>query len=139
MDMSEQEPWPFDQPPQTAVFTTRDVAGGQGDIVAVHHDADDDGWQFLGAGGGSMEEACLVSLKEIVDLDASVLAVADLPPGSHATRAGRDHEWKRHPVKRPLPDDPWGLDYGVTPKGIPGAAFQALGRLVRALKRKWSS
>ncbi|MFT6862359.1 MAG: hypothetical protein ACJAVK_000917 [Akkermansiaceae bacterium] len=41
--------------------------------IFICHDGDDDGWQFHHDGEGSMENAMLVSLKNIVDLGPSVL------------------------------------------------------------------
>ena len=38
--------WPFDQPPNCAVFTLRRIAEGIDPILFVSHDLDDHGWQF---------------------------------------------------------------------------------------------
>ena len=47
--------WPFDDPPNVAVVTTRDVTEDKVPILFVSHDRDDGAWQFLtgraGAGG----------------------------------------------------------------------------------------
>jgi hypothetical protein len=54
-------------------------------ILHVTHD-DDDGWQFLCLEGADADQAAIVSLSESVELDPSVLQVANLPPGWHAWR-----------------------------------------------------
>ena len=63
----------------------------------VTHDNDDHGWQFLGKEGARMADAMVVALEEIVDLDDSVLTIADLPPGWHAWRESKDTPWQRGP------------------------------------------
>ena len=50
-------------------------------ILHVSHDTDDHGWQFLKLDDARAEDASVVSLDQIVKLDPTVLAVADLPPG----------------------------------------------------------
>lgn len=39
--------WPFDQPPNCAVITQRQIVDGSQPILRVSHDEEDDGWQFL--------------------------------------------------------------------------------------------
>ena len=48
-----------------AVFTTSHVVKMKLPIVYVSHDADGD-WQFLSSDGAAVEEAMLVSLREIL-------------------------------------------------------------------------
>ena len=88
-------PWPFDQPPNCAVITLRSIVFGGGAILHVTHDEDDDGWQFLGAGDAEESDAMVVGLGQIVKLDASVLQVADMPPGWHAWRQSAASPWQR--------------------------------------------
>ncbi len=87
--------WPFDQPPNCATLTVRQVLDGLEPILLVSHDSDDHGWQFIGSTDASMEDARVVSLSEIVDLDPSVLEVADLPPGWQAVRSALGKQWAR--------------------------------------------
>ena len=91
------EDWPFDDPPNVAVFTTTGVVRGGMPILRVTHDDDDGAWQFhtghtVGAG-----DAMIVALREIVKLDPSVRVLADLPYGWIATRASVTSEWNRSP------------------------------------------
>ena len=87
--------WPFDQPRSCAVITLRPIVFEGAPILHVTHDADDHGWQFLGWEDADVAHAAVVSLSEIVKLDPSVLAVADLPPGWHAWRQSKDSPRQR--------------------------------------------
>lgn len=89
--------WPFDQPRNCAVITLRQIADGSEPILRVTHDKDDHGWQFLGRGGAREEDASVVALSGIVALDASVLGVADIPPGWRAWRTSPEDNWMREP------------------------------------------
>jgi hypothetical protein len=87
--------WPFDQPRHCATMTMRQVLDGSEPILLVSHDADDHGWQFIGNTDASLNNARLVCLEEIVQLDATVLEVADLPPGWQAIRKRFGDPWMR--------------------------------------------
>lgn len=93
--MMAQDDWPFDQPRNCATFTQRQIMAREKPILRISHDADDHGWQFLDGGVISMQDAMLVSLTEIVELDPSMLAVADLDPGWTATRSTPHASWHR--------------------------------------------
>jgi hypothetical protein len=86
--------WPFDQPRNCAVFTTRQVLEREEPILRVTDDTDDYGWQFLGSDARA-EDAKIISLAEAVELDPSVLQVADLPAGWQARRASLEEPWIR--------------------------------------------
>jgi hypothetical protein len=88
-------PWPFADPRNVAVFTVRDVVEMRHPILAVFHDADDGGWQFLTGQPLDMKDAMLVGLEEIVRLDPTLSVLADLPLGWMATRARVGDEWRR--------------------------------------------
>jgi len=90
------ESWPFDQPPNCAVLTVREIVFDGAPILCVAHDADDQGWQFLGATDPDPSRAVVVGLSEIVELDPSVLEVADLPPGWSAKRVSITAAWQRY-------------------------------------------
>ena len=82
----------------------RQVLDGSEPILLVSHDADDHSWQFIGSSDASMADAKLVALEEIVDIDPTVLEVADLEPGWQAIRTTVGGAWTRreHP---PIPED----------------------------------
>jgi hypothetical protein len=87
--------WPFDDPPNVATFTVRQIVDGGEPILLVAHDAEDGGWQFLTGGPISMSDAMLVSLAEIVRRDPSVVELADLPLGWEASRMALGASWER--------------------------------------------
>ncbi len=89
------EVWPFDQPPNCAVFTLRTIVFDGEPILQVAHDEDDHGWQFLNGQDADVANAAVVLLKEIVALDPTVLEVADLPPGWIAVRDEVGGAWRR--------------------------------------------
>lgn len=97
-------PWPFDQPSNCATFTMRQVMDGSEPILLVSHDEDDCGWQFIGSSDALMEDAMLVSLEEVIRLDPTVVAIADLEPGWQALRPFVGAPWTRRPHP-PIPDD----------------------------------
>ena len=64
--------WPWDQPPNCIVFTLREIIEDGGPILYVSHDLDDHGWQFLNLGEFKTENAMLVALSSIVEIDPTV-------------------------------------------------------------------
>jgi hypothetical protein len=89
--------WPFQGPRNLAVFTIRQVIERERPILRVSHDVDGD-WQFLDWPTPLESDARLLSLAEIVELDDSILDVADLPLGWKAVRRGPDEPWIRSPM-----------------------------------------
>ena len=87
--------WPFDQPPNCAVITLGQIVDGSASILQVVHDADDHGWQFLTLDDAREEDASVVRLGQIVQIDPSVFDVADIAPGWRAWRQSPEHEWIR--------------------------------------------
>ena len=91
--------WPFDQSPNTAALTTRQVLDNKAAIRVVIHYADDNSWAFLCGETDGEKDGRVIAMSEAVKLDSSLLQVADLPPGWRAERAGRDGEWARTEFK----------------------------------------
>jgi hypothetical protein len=87
--------WPFDQPPNCAVFTLRSIVFDGQPILHVSHDLDDHGWQFLGGGDAEYEDAAIVSFSEILTRDPTLYELADLRPGWHAWRSTVESKWQR--------------------------------------------
>ncbi|MDX8515595.1 hypothetical protein [Mesorhizobium captivum] len=88
--------WPFDDPPNVAVFTTRQVMKGEHIIDYVVHDDDDGAWQFLNrAVDFDMANAMLVGLSEMVKRDSSLRELWGLPYGWFAWREGKGQPWYR--------------------------------------------
>ena len=98
--MTGKDTWPFDQPRDCAVFTTTHITSGNHPILCVFHDEDDHGWQFLPGFNITMADAMLVALQEIVDIDPSVIGVADMQPGWHAVRDSANGAWRRRQTER---------------------------------------
>lgn len=87
--------WRFAESENVAVITLRQILSEGEPILHVTHDSDDGGWQFLGWNDPQEEDAKLVALSEIVQLDPSVQELADLPLGWHAWRRTTKEPWQR--------------------------------------------
>jgi len=86
--------WPFEDPPNVAVFTTTHVIRAGRPILYVSHDAEDGAWQFHSGDACSEADATVVALEEIVELDSSIAGLANLPLGWCATRKSQGSAWK---------------------------------------------
>jgi hypothetical protein len=85
--------WPFDQPPNCAVISLRQIVFESAPILHVTHDSDDHGWQFLGSEDARVEDGSLVCLSTILRLDPSVREFGRLgrdPAPSGYVTWGRD-------------------------------------------------
>jgi hypothetical protein len=87
--------WLFTDPPDTAVITVRNIVYEGRPILHVSHDIEDGMWQFLDGDLVSMEDALVVSLVEIVQLDDSIIELANLPLGWEASRSKIGDTWVR--------------------------------------------
>ena len=95
--------WRFSDPPDTGVFTTRQVFIDGEPLSLVSHDPDGD-WQFLhdeeeDEEGDLRDEDDLmfVRLQHIVDRFPEVEQLADLPIGWIASRDTGEEAWVREP------------------------------------------
>ncbi len=89
-------PWPFADPENVSVIALRDITDGKTVILLVSHDEEDGMWQFLdGRDNPDPDEAILVCLKHVFELDPSVGELADLPCGWRAWRDSADRPWQR--------------------------------------------
>ena len=89
--------WPYEDPRNLAVITLRGIRSKKEPIMNVFHDSE--GWQFLGGGPSLVKDIMVVSLESIVNLDPSVLQLADLPVGWQASRTHQTGDWKRAPTE----------------------------------------
>jgi hypothetical protein len=87
--------WPFDDPPNVATITLRQIIKDGEPILLVAHDAEDGGWQFLTGGAFDVADGMVVSLKSIFERDPTIAELADLEPGWQATRKKVGAPWKR--------------------------------------------
>ena len=91
------ESWPFDDTPNTAAFTTRQVLEGA-PILLVTHDEDDGSWQFLCGTTNDSADARVVGLGRMYQRDPTLGELADLPEGWRAWRTAVGRPWERRPV-----------------------------------------
>ena len=95
MDNIVESHWPFDDPPNVAVFTTnRIVREGYAILQVIHEDRDGD-WQFLDGFNVTVADGSIVSLRNIVRNDPTILELADLPLGWFAERTDAGSPWVR--------------------------------------------
>jgi hypothetical protein len=88
--------WKFSDPENVAVVTTQAIIRGRDWIGLVTRDAADGAWQFLPiTGAPDLALVSVVSLKNIVTLDASVTELADLAFGWRAWRTTKEALWQR--------------------------------------------
>lgn len=80
---------------QTMVFTTSYVIDGS-DIVYVSLDADGD-LTATSSEGVVMEKAMIVSLQNVVDVDATILDIPEIAPGDAFQRAEKGSTWNLVP------------------------------------------
>lgn len=85
----------FQEADNTAVFTTIFVLRDKKDITHVTHDEEDGAWQFFSNDDFEDFEkiAKIVGLGEIVELDNTLLEIADLPEGYQADRRFKGDRW----------------------------------------------
>ncbi|MBR2327193.1 MAG: hypothetical protein IKA51_01080 [Clostridia bacterium] len=62
-------------------------------ILYVKHDDEGD-WQFLCGGKHTTENARIIALQEIINIDPSVSKVSNLKCGQTAVRESKESEWQ---------------------------------------------
>ena len=87
--------WPFDQPMDADAVVDLDVIEGRVPILLVVHYSVEESWAFLSGGPFDPERAALARMSEVVERDASLLTIADLPAGWTATRDCVGASWVR--------------------------------------------
>lgn len=87
--------WTFDQGRNVAAITTRQVIRESYPILLVVHYIDDDSWAFTCGTTNKSEDLMVVGMGEVIDLDASLFSISDLPPGWSATRESINSNWVR--------------------------------------------
>lgn len=89
--------WPFDQPPNVAAITTRQVIEDGFPILTVVHYADDDSWAFLCGTSIATEDGRVIRMDEALKIDSTLVTIADLPPGWLAHRCAIGDTWLKQP------------------------------------------
>lgn len=77
-----------------AVFTLRRIVKQEQPILYVTHDIDG-AWQFLDGDQVSIEQAMIVRLDEIIDMDPTLIDIMNLGIGMKATRNKKGDPWLR--------------------------------------------
>jgi hypothetical protein len=93
--MNGDEEWPFDQEPNVAALTTRQVLELNYPILVVTHYEDDHSWAFVCGTTDDVEDGRVIGMATALRMDETLRSVADLPPGWSARRKDRDSEWIR--------------------------------------------
>src|SRR5262245_13337265 len=89
--------WPFDDPPNVATITTRQVLEEGYPILLVTHGEDDDSWQILCGTTNDPNDGSVVGLDCMYSRDPSIGELADLPLGWRAFRKSENAPWNREP------------------------------------------
>lgn len=84
--------FPFDDQRNTACIVCCHILEGH-PILYVSHDEDDGMWQFLCGKAHETDDAKLVSLKSVFELDNSIGTLVDMPCGYYATRENQEDNW----------------------------------------------
>ena len=85
--------FPFYDAPNTATIICCHIINGEEPILFVSHDEDDGMWQFLCGKAHETDDAKLVSLKSVFELDNSIGNLVDMPCGYYATRENQEDNW----------------------------------------------
>ena len=85
----------FKEAGNTAVFTTKFVLFDNKEITTVYHDEDDGAWQFFSDDHFDNYEdvAKIACLDEIVEMDETILELAEMPAGYYAFRKSKIDKW----------------------------------------------
>ena len=87
--------WMFEDDKLTMIITTKDILEQKKPILSVWRDEEDGMWQFLSSSDVDEDEAKIISLEEIVNLDNSLNEIADLKLGWVAWRQSQNEKWAR--------------------------------------------
>lgn len=75
-----------------SAITTKYVVNNNSIIVSVFYEEDGD-WQFFGKEEVSEEDAIVVSIQEMIDIDKSLVNLPDLKEGESAYRKNKESIW----------------------------------------------
>jgi isopentenyl-diphosphate Delta-isomerase len=93
--MSSDSNWPFADPRNVAVFTSKQIVRERQPILRVTHDEDDGAWQFHSGALVDEKDAMILALSEVCEIDPTIANLADLPLGWRATRISASSPWVR--------------------------------------------
>ena len=87
--------WPFDQAPNVAAITTRQVIQDGLPILRVTHYIDDDSWAFVCGTTDKTEDGRVIGMGTALKLDPTLRTIAHLPPGWTAWRDSVGGDWHK--------------------------------------------
>ena len=88
--------WPFDQRPEAAAVSTRQVIQDGLPVLSVVHYSEDGSWSFSCGTTNDPQDLLLVAMKQVLEIDTSLYALADLPTGWCAERKSESDDWVRY-------------------------------------------
>lgn len=88
--------WPFRDPADRVVYTTRFVFDDDLPVLLVSHDPDGE-WEFLCGTTDKPKDGREIMLGEVLELDERIREVADLPVGWRAWRDSPEAPWMQRP------------------------------------------
>ena len=86
--------WKFNESRNTMIITQRQILTGEAYVLHVSHDIEDGMWQFLDGSTCDMENAIIISLEEMFQVDNTIMNLADLPLGAIACRNDINKVWE---------------------------------------------
>lgn len=92
--MTPHQDWPFESPPDQAVYTTDHVILRAKPILHLARSNGDE-WQFLSEEGAVEESIKVVQLKTMLERHPYIVQFADLPLGWEAWRSSSSASWNR--------------------------------------------
>ncbi len=82
----------FNDSENQTVFTCSHIINETKPILYIKHDDEGD-WQFLCGENHTTEDARIIALQEIIDIDPSVSKVSNLKCGQTAVRERKESKW----------------------------------------------
>src|SRR5690348_114185 len=92
--------WPFDQAPNVAAITTRQVIKDGLPILRVTHYSDDHSWAFVCGTTDAEADGRVIGMGEALEIDPTLRDIADMPPGWTAWREKIGGVWQRFPNEK---------------------------------------
>jgi Uncharacterized protein conserved in bacteria len=84
----------FSDNPNTAVFTTKYILEQHSPVLSVYHYENDGAWSFSGCEKCEDGDYRVISLEEMINIDNSILELADMPLGFCAKRNSITSLWE---------------------------------------------
>lgn len=83
----------------TAVFTTKYILKESSPVLYVFHYENDGAWSFSGYEDCRDSDYRVISLEEMINIDNSILDLADMPYGYMAKRDDKNFPWIIEPFE----------------------------------------